>query len=683
MSQKQKRTTKASSPASKASPPSSIPEIVSQERFPLLRVLRITGILFLHVGLISMANSEWRLWGFHHIAFLPLWASTVILFLGGLLLTPFGRPVVGKLTALLSVLANRSAWLWALLSLALFFGLRITVPLLGDSQLWIRELTWIGELTTQGAEVKAGRIFMRKEPLSLALHEATFEVMRMAKPYKPSITAGSSKNKQRDARLNYFRDLARDSYAYMSMLAGALTVLILIRFARRHILPEKRAPFFLMMMSGGGLLLFFGYIENYSWTSFWIIACLLSGISEALSRNRFPWKTLLLFLVAVGFHYAAIILLPGILFLIINLASRAKDIERKNDSAPAKRTRQLTLIFLVLGLVGYIYVKGWEGWISVIPLLPQWSKDSYSFVSPTHWIDLLNLFALSSLAAVAVWISLKPNDSPTHSEHTLNGFLKLSAGAGIVFVLLFNPNLGMARDWDILATAIWPLVLVSAWQIAHVKSVNRTALISALCGIIILVSLPSILVNRAYTPSIDRFKTLLAIDEPRAAYGWENLALHYQRRGEIENRVDAWKHAVEIERNPRYVFNYADAMKLSGHMDDAVPYYIEAALMMRDSEIKIYRELLLFISAALIAEEKFGRAREVLDVAVEIIPDNDYPRRLLFMLDDAVVVDSLIKVEDYEGAKAATLSAREKDPQNSYWVKLYNRIKRLEGSRKK
>lgn len=679
MSRKQKPTAKPSSPSSKSAPLPKIPEIHFLERLPLLRILRITGILFLHVGLISMARPEWRLWGFHHIAFLPFWVSTLILVAGGLLLIPLGRPIVSKLTVLLSVLANRSAWLWALLALAVFFGLRISVPLLGDSQLWIRELTWIGELDTEGAKVKAGRIFMRKEPLSLAIHEGVFEIMRIIQPYQPSITAGDSQSKQREDRLNYFRDLAKHVYVYMSMLAGALTVLILVRFARRRIPADGRAPFFLILLCGGGVLLFFGYVENYSWTSFWMIACMLAGISEAMSGTRFPWKTLLLLLIAVGFHYAAILLLPGVLFLMLNTAFRRKHLQQSRENAPAKRTRYLILGFLVLGLAGYLYVKGWKGWISVIPLLPQWSKDGYSFVSLAHWIDLLNLFALTAIAAVTAIIALRQNDKATHSEQTLNGFLKLCAGAGVVFAVLFNPNLGMARDWDMLALALWPLVLLAAWQIAHAKSANRIALISMLCGFVVLESLPAILVNHNYEASIDRFKTLLAIDKSRAAYGWENLALHYQRRGMIENRVDAWQHAAEIERNPRYIFNYADALKLAGRLDDAIPYYIEAALMMKDSEIKIYREQLLYISASLIVDEKFDKAREVLDVAAEIMPDNDYPRRLLFMLDDAVVVDSLIKAEDYEGAKAATLAAREKDPQNSYWVEIYSKIKRLQG----
>ncbi len=169
MSRKQKQTAKPASRKSSSSPPPTIPVITFQERFPLVPALRIVGALFLLVSAISIINPEWRLWGFHHKAFLPLWVSVAILFLSGAFLSPLGRFVVERLKPLLSTLANRSAWLWALLALSLFFSLRVTVPLLGDSQLWIRELTWIGELYSRGAEVKAGRIFMRKEPIVPAL----------------------------------------------------------------------------------------------------------------------------------------------------------------------------------------------------------------------------------------------------------------------------------------------------------------------------------------------------------------------------------------------------------------------------------------------------------------------------------------------------------------------------------
>ena len=128
----------------------------------MVRLLRIAGLLLLHASIIGAAFPELRLWGFHAIGFLPRWAELLILGAGGLFLVGFGRKIVDKLSMSLKVLANRSAWLWALLALAIFFGLRISVPLLGDSQLWIRELTWIGELDETGGKVKAGRVFMRK-----------------------------------------------------------------------------------------------------------------------------------------------------------------------------------------------------------------------------------------------------------------------------------------------------------------------------------------------------------------------------------------------------------------------------------------------------------------------------------------------------------------------------------------
>ena len=144
--------------------------------------------------------------------------------------------------------------------------------------------------------------------------------MRIAKPYKPSVGPQASQNERRNDRLNYFRDLAKDTYAVMAMAAGALTVLILVLFARKRLPTEGRASFFLMMLSGGGLLLFFGYVENYSWTLFWMIACLLTGIIEAESRVMFSVEDSVGIFNRTRFHYAAILLLPGVLFLVVNSA---------------------------------------------------------------------------------------------------------------------------------------------------------------------------------------------------------------------------------------------------------------------------------------------------------------------------------------------------------------------------
>jgi hypothetical protein len=654
-----------------------------EERFSLLGVLRVSGYLFLLLSVIGLINPEWRLWGFHHLAFLPLPTSLVLLAVGGTLLSPHGSVVIEKLYVWLKLFAHRPAWLWAIFAFAVFFGLRVSVPLLGDAQLWIRELTWIGELSTQSKDIPVDRTLKRKEPLSLAAHEGVFDLMRRMKPMQPDITAGSDARKQRESRLNYFRDTAQASYAYMSMIAGALLILLLIGFIRRRVPREGRVLFMLMMLSGGGILLFFGYIENYTWTSLLVVACMLAGIEESLPPRRLPWKTVLLFVIAVGFHYSAIILLPGVLLLLINLHFQQRDIERNKPDAPLVRMRILTIVFVVLGLAGYVWVEGWRGWISVIPLLPQWSNDGYSFVSVAHWLDLFNLFCLTAIAAIAARFSLRPAQSASHAENTLNGFLGLTAGCGVVFVIVFNPNLGMGRDWDVYVPALWPLITAAAWGVAQLKSVNRIALISALSGILLLSALPSVLVNHLQQPSIDRFKTLLAIDESRSAYGWENLALHYQKQGDIANRVEAWRRAVEVSRNPRYVFNYADALKLADRLEEAVPFYIEAARAMKDSETRVYREQLFFTAAALIAKEKFSRAREVLEVALELMPGNENGERLMRMLDDAARVDSLIDLGKLDSARAAVITAQGKDPENSYWEKILNKLTRLESAKAK
>jgi Tfp pilus assembly protein PilF len=673
MSRKQKAATK-SGPDSAAAikQPPYVGE--STQRWPLLLLLRLAGFGFLTLTIISSVKPGWRLWGFHYPSFLPEGVGVVLLLAGGVLLTPLGSRIIEKLLPWLAVFRNRAAWLWAIAAFFVFFGLRVTVPLLGDSQLWIRELTWIGEFSERGSNIPLGRIFKRKEPLSLAVHEAVFYSALKVNPVPREFVTGPDARRYRENRLNHFRDLAQNTYASMSMIAGALTLWLLIGFVRRRISPEGRTPFLLMLACGGGPLLFFGYIENYSWTSFWVIACLLSGIEESLPPRRIPRKTVVTFLIALGFHYSSIILLPGVLLLLINLHFLPRDAAAGNHRIPVKRAQLLALFFMIAGVIGYFWVSGWKGWISIIPLLPQWSRDGYSFVSGAHGLDLFNLFCLLGLATVTALVALKPANTSIH-DSILNGFLTITASAGIVFVLVFNPNLGMARDWDLLAVALWPMVIAASWRAAQVKRIPRPALIATLCGVMLLVTVPSILVNAMYTPSVARYKTLLALDDSRAAYGWENMALHYQRRGEIENRVDAWRHAVEIERNPRYVFNYADAMKLEGRLEDAVPFYLEAARAMRDADNKVYREQLLYVAAGLIGIERFERAREVLNVALEIMPDHEYGVRLMAMIDDAASVKRLISAGKYSEAQAAALKAREKDPQNSYWVRVLNVIR--------
>ena len=82
--------------------------------------------------------------------------------------------------------------------------------------------------------------------------------------------------------------------------------------------------------------------------------------------------------------------------------------------------------------------------------------QSYTLVSFSHALDLLNLCVLLSPFAPILGIIALLRRNPLSRTERL---LLVAAAGGLVFVLLVTPNLGMSRDWDLLAGFCLPAVV--------------------------------------------------------------------------------------------------------------------------------------------------------------------------------------------------------------------------------
>jgi tetratricopeptide (TPR) repeat protein len=599
---------------------------------PLLFALRLTGFLLLGAALLAWARPEARTWGIHHLAFLPPMFAGCLAGLGALLWTPVGGWLAHWLFSRLRWVSGRPAVLWAAVAAALFFALRVSVPLMGDGPLWIKELVWIGEFQARKERTPVDRWKIRKEPLELALHEMVFRTAILFRP--PDILEASSSQSRAafKKREQWFVTAARNTYAWLSVLAGALTVFMVVRFARRRIALQARTPFLLTLFSGGSLLLFFGYIEHYSLVSLATIAFLLAGLEESFVPRRFPLKTVVAFVLAVGCHLTAIILLPALLYLLYNFLRQSTNEPHRKSSAPRNRALCFFGIFVLLGLAGYVYVKGWKGWLSVLPLTPALSRDGYALFSFNHALDLLNLLALLALPAVVIISVLRIREKVEYSAQIQIGFLALAAVSGVAFVINFDPNLGMARDWDVLAVALWPLMVLAAWKLARSDlRASRADVLAALAGFVVLVSLPYVLVQSSQPASVARFESLLHMDESRSAYGWENVAAHYEATGDSENLIRAWRAAVEASNNPRYMLNLSVALRLAGRLDEAELYCVRAT-----RQVPEYSYQLIHLARAHGSRGDLKKARQLLALASELNPTDTAAFKSLERLDQEI-----------------------------------------------
>ncbi len=629
MSRKAKPAPKTAAPArNRLAQLSAVPAVPADSR-RLTAVLSIVGFVLLGAVGLSYLQPTARLWGLHHLAFLSFSLALAFVVIAALLWTPLGAALVKRLIARTKLLANRPALLWVLPVMLICWLLSVSAPLLGDGQLWITELSWVGKFETRGEDAPPDRWRVRKEPLEILLHEAALRAILPFRPAEPIPASPAEKSAIVSRRSQWLFDASEQIYRWLSIAAGALTLYVALRFARRRLPPLSRAPFLLTLFSGGGILLFFGYIEHYSWISFAVILFLLAGLDDLFTARRFPWRTLLAFVFALSCHLAAVFLLPALCFLILVW----KQASAKPDSAapPSRYAWMVIASFAVLGVAGYVWVKGWKGWLSVIPLLPSWSRDGYALFTARHALDLLNLLLLAAAPAIVLLMASPRITSGHLSDRIQKYFLLLASVCGVAFALTFDPNLGMARDWDLLALALWPLCLWAAWTVARADwGAARPRLLAAIAGFVVLITLPYVLVQADQRASIRRFETLLNLDLSRSAYGWENLASYCRTNGDIEGRIRALRMACSVDRNPRYRINLAAALRMTGRLAEAETLCVAAV-----REKPEFANQLVYLAVAYGQSGQETKAHELLQLAKELNPGDSTASLVLRDLDRA------------------------------------------------
>lgn len=617
-------------------------------------------------SIFAMLLPELRLWAFHQFAFLHLAIAIPLLLIVGFLLTERGAVLT---SALFDKFPTLSPIKWAGIAFVCFMALSVYGSLLGDGQLSITRLAHVGDMLESNKHIPRGRFLSQKEPGTMLLHEGAFRIgMAVAGP-DMHVEPGPAGQQARVERQLIYRGIAQWCYRILSSLAGALLVFLLTRFVRKRV-DIDATLFWLMILGSGAWLTFFGYVENYAWVSLAMLAFLMAGLKVTEPPRTIPIVPILLFAVACVMHFMAVVLLPALIFLLWTMHFELRDREEKKITAPFQRAKRLAIVFALLGAAGYVYVEGWKGWISVMPLLPGWVYDGYALLSFKHGVDLLNLVAWGASAALVGVLFTKKLHS-TVRENNQEFFLLLAAGASAFFAFVFSPNLGMARDWDIVTAALWPLVFYGAWRVARLVHTPESLpkLRASLLALVMLLLLPAVLVQAFESTSIERFRALLKLDRSRSAYGWENLALYYQRTKELDKRIDAWQEAVNVERNPRYLFNLGEALRLADRVNEADTLAIAAATMNVE-----FVPNLFYYAVAQAKQQRFDRTKAIVDTALALDPDVQYGKAMQAWANRVVYVGYMVQRGDTALALKQIAEYMQKDSSNSFWPEYRDKL---------
>lgn len=543
-----------------------------------------------------------RWWSVHSWAFLPgpSFALACLLAAGGLLLA-WRAParlddlLVRSLPALAPLRGWAGRGLAAVLAGLVFWLFREGHTLLGDGSALIRN-------------IPAGQDFHPDEPLTLWLHHAFFLV-------KGGFFARSGAAPG---------EVAHATIGLSSVLCGALFVPIAWALAG-ELLPAsgpdakpsagaQRATqvlLFVTLVAQGYVQLFFGYVENYTFLALALAAYALAAL-RALD-GRAPLLAPAAFLVlALALHLSAAVAVPSFVVL-----AACRVLGPRSRMAALRDLAITAVLFVATHLLLAKLGKGYD-WTAMLLALGRRTTDSstsygfhpFTFAQFMHQqllIGPLGIFLLAAGGAGALMLRAWRDCRLQFLAAFVPGYLAASFIAG-------DSNLGVARNWDLLAPAGFVFTLVALGLAIHAAwpaaALRRWLFVLAIASLFHTV--PWIAVNASAQRTIERYKVLpLGLGRSQVL-----VADWYYERGR-EDEALGW-YRLALDENPLQNHAHSQLGRIALHRGryDIAEMAFREALRSRPT-MALYRFQLV---DALVRSHQLGPARTQLDTLLVLEP---------------------------------------------------------------
>ncbi len=546
-----------------------------------------------------------RWWGVHSWAFLPRAA-----FVPALALVTFGLLAAWRGAAALDrTLVRALGWAPALpgwtgravaaaLAGAFFWAFREGHTLLGDGNAIVRF-------------VPEGQAFHPDEPLSLALHRGFYLVLG---PWFARGGAGAA-------------EVAHATVGLSSALCGALFVPIAWALAGElagggtaagrpaatgdRAVRAVHALAFVVLVAQGYLQLFFGYVENYTFLALALAAYALAAL-RAL-RGRAPLLLPATWLVlAMALHLSAAVVAPSFAVLVAHrlLDPRARVAALRDLAIGAGL---FAAMHLLLSRLGHGY--DWTAMLLALGRRTTDSTTSYGFHPPTLaqflqqqlLIGPLGIFLLGVSGVAALRLRLWRDGRSLFLAALAPGYLAASLIAG-------DSNLGVARNWDLLAPAGFVFTLVALGLATRAawtgEGLRRWLFVLALASLFHTV--PWIALNASAERTIERYK-VLPLGRGRAQV---MVADWYWSKGREDEALEWYRRA--LDENPLQNHAHSQLGRIALHRGryDIAERAFREALRSRPT-MALYRFQLV---DALVRSHQLGPARTELDTLLALAP---------------------------------------------------------------
>ena len=276
-----------------------------------------------------------------------------------------------------------------------------------------------------------GQLVTYDEPLELFLHSITYRALHTAL----------------DASVEH-------AYALLSVLAGGLAWLAVVRFWRRvEPRPAARGVALLLFASTASNQLFFGYVENYTLVAAASLFYVL--VAERTLAGALP-PTVAAFVLgaAASLHILAGWLGLSLLWLWWTTRPRRASVLAAMIAAGAT---PLLITVAALTALGVPLASLTETHLAALKFIFLIAPDSPIYVYPAfsleHWKDIANQWLLVSLpSTLAALAALRIAGRSFAWRDPLVGFLAMGSLGLHLFAATWNAEIGAYQDWDLFAS---------------------------------------------------------------------------------------------------------------------------------------------------------------------------------------------------------------------------------------
>lgn len=570
--------------------------------------------------LALVAVASWlpgeRLWGVNHLAFYPTVLRVALLaVVAALLLPPVGQRMYLLQVSIAERVRGRQTGLGFVIlavSFATVFGflnLKASTWLLGDGQVIANQLA---------------HLFSR--PISVPFLASKIIENDPIAPGTQMMYVLSAL-----AVRPIMGDDPANGIIVLNCVIGGAFVFLLLTIALRSSFSTTQTYWLIgLALMSGTIQLFFGYVENYGLVYF--LGCLYVVLAIRALHGHSVWLPLVILFVALASHIESVLFLPSYGFLL------AWRFVRKDRERFLPRVAPTMVILVAAAALVAAVLTPLRRFF--LPLLPV--GGAYSMLSLRHWIDIVNelLLLLPALPLIGAmgWILYT---TPSQEKHRLVfrtnptsprkeitwlstreewHFTMLLVVPCIVYLVFFNPEIGMARDWDLFSILNIGLVLLAMLVLTrfearfeNIAAARAPVAAMLFLGFVLVVSWTGI--NASPVRATARFERILTYDRTHASYAYENLARSYHDQSRLPEAIRAIENACAISHNPRQLVLLARYYEEYGDTENSIRVLREAVNRRPEYELA-RRELCI----SLLRRQRFAETEVIARAGTEETP---------------------------------------------------------------